>query len=155
MLKRLLIVAFTIGAAAVFAQAPAPKPLTIAAADLQKLKWIEGSWKGSGGGVPAFYERYRLDGTALLVDSLTAEGKVTETSRFELRNGEFRSGSATTGSVATVLDDKGITFEFVQTNRGSFRWERESANAWKAILKWPAAGTRAAGERVYTMERMK
>jgi len=154
MRKRFLIVVLLTCAATVFAQSTSPKPLTIAAADLQKLKWIEGSWRGTGGGVPPFYERYRFDGTTLLVDSLT-DGKVTDTSKFELIKGEFRSGTAADGSVATLLDAKGITFEFNQTRRGSFRWETESANVWKAILKWPASGTRAAGELIYTMERMK
>jgi hypothetical protein len=33
---------------------PAPAPKEIVAADLKKLRWIEGSWRGTGGGVPTF-----------------------------------------------------------------------------------------------------
>ena len=84
------------------AQTPAPKPRTLTAADLQKLKWIEGSWKGTGGGVPTFYERYRFENsTTLLVDTLEND-KVKDTSRFELKNGEFGSGADPSRSVATA-----------------------------------------------------
>ena len=155
MRKPLLALALVVLSATVLAQAPAPKPLKLAAADLQKLKWIEGSWKGTGGNVPAFYERYRIEGTTLIVEGLEETRKVKDTSRFELVNGELRSGTAANGSVAIILDDKGITFEFTQTNRGSFRWQRESADVWKAILKWPASGNRTAGELIYRMERLK
>jgi hypothetical protein len=151
--KRFLVFGLLICAAtAAMAQATPPKPQTLTPADIQKLKWIEGSWRGTGGGVPPFFERYRLEESALVVESLE-NGKVTSTSRFELRNGELwvTNGS----SVATVFDDKGITFEFVQRNRGSYRWEHVSADQWKAILKWPASEKREAGERIYTMERQK
>ena len=141
-------------AASTFAQSAALKPASITAEGLQKLKWIEGSWRGTGGGVPAFFERYTFDGTTLVVESLT-DGKVTDTSRFELKNGEFRTGAAGAGSVAIALDDKGITFGNDQPNRGTYRWQRETADMWKAILQWPASGNRAAGERIYTMERVK
>ena len=56
---------------------------------------------------------------------------------------------------SAVSLDNGITFANDNVNRGTYRWERESADVWKAILKWPASGNRAAGERVYTMERTK
>ena len=155
MRKQLLVLALLVLSATALAQSPAPKPLKIAAADLAKLKWIEGSWKGTGGGVPTFYERYRLEGTTLIVEGLDEKRTVKDTSKHELVNGEFRSGPADNGSVATILDDKGITFEFTRTNRGSYRWERVNGDEWKAILKVPASGTRAAREVIYTMERWK
>jgi hypothetical protein len=37
--------------------------------------------------------------------------------------------------------------------RNSFRWQRETADSWKAVLNWPAANGKPAGERVYNMER--
>ena len=33
---------------------PSPIAKQIAPADLAKLRWIEGSWRGTGGGVPPF-----------------------------------------------------------------------------------------------------
>lgn len=136
-------------------QAAAPKPKQLTAADLKNLRWIEGSWRGTGGGVPPFFERYRFESpTMLVVESLEGE-KVTSTSRYELKDGEFGSGSDASRAVATALDDKSVTFEFAARQRGSFRWERVGQDSWKAVLNWPATDTRPAGERVYQLERWK
>ena len=134
-------------------QAAPPKPVSLTEADLQKLKWIEGSWRGTGGGVPPFFERYRFENpTTLVVESLEGE-KVTNTSRYTLQKGEFSSGTDASRAVATAFDGTSVTFEFVTRTRGSFKWQRESENAWKAILAFPASGNRPAGERVYLLER--
>ena len=136
------------------AQSAALKPRLLTAADLQKLRWIEGSWRGTGGGVPPFFERYRFENpTSLIVESLEND-KVTSTSRYELRNGELGSGTDASRAVATALDESSVTFAFVAPNRGGFKWERVNDKQWRAVLTWPASGTRAAGERVYVMERI-
>lgn len=136
-------------------QSAAPKPKQLTAADLRSLRWIEGSWRGTGGGVPPFFERYHFESPAILVvESLEGE-KVTSTSRYELKDGEFSSGSEASRAVATALDDKSITFEFAAPQRGSFRWERVGQDSWKAVLNWPASSTGPAGERVYQLERRK
>lgn len=134
-------------------QTATPKPKTLTAADLQKLRWIEGSWRGSGDKQPAFFERYRFENdTTLAVDSLEAD-KVTDTTLFVLKDGEFGGGSEGSRWVATSLDDNSITFEPVTKARNSFRWQRETKDSWKAVLKWPATKDKPAGERVYQMER--
>lgn len=134
-------------------QAPGPKQTT--AADLKKLHWIEGTWRGTGGGVATFYERYKFENDAtLVVETLTDEtlSKVEDTSRFELKDGSFGHSEAESGSVATELDDRSITFAPLGKARNSFRWERESENSWQAVLKWTDANG-AAQERTYQMER--
>src|SRR5687768_17503316 len=61
-------------------------------ADIAKLKWIEGTWRGMDGDKP-FYERYTLNGTTLIVEGLKEDGSADgEPGRFELRNGEFGKG---------------------------------------------------------------
>ena len=45
------------------------------AADVAKLKWIEGAWRGMDGDKP-FYERYKIEETAMVVESLKADGSV-------------------------------------------------------------------------------
>jgi hypothetical protein len=122
-------------------------------ADIAKLKWIEGTWRGSGVDQAPFFERYRFENeTTLAVDTFPDEklDKVEDTARFELKNGQFGNGSY----VASSIDDKGISFEPLKESN-SFRWERVSDNSWKAILTWPASGNKPAGERVYNMERMQ
>ena len=133
-----------------------PKPKTLTAADLQKLRWIEGSWRGTGVNQPPFFERYRFENdTTLAVDHFEDEtlAKVTETSRYELKNGEFRNDSGSRGYVATALDDSSITFEPLSAGSNSFMWQRDSKDSWTAHLSWLASGDKPAGQRIYKMER--
>ncbi|HKO44877.1 MAG TPA: hypothetical protein VJU84_16480 [Pyrinomonadaceae bacterium] len=134
---------------------PSPQPKTITAADLSKLRWIEGSWRGTGDIDKPFYERYRFENdTTLLVESFEDEkfGKVTEASRFELKDGHFGKTEGESGSVATAFDDNSITFSPLGKARNSFRFQRESADGWKAVLNWKDSSG-APKERVYKMER--
>jgi hypothetical protein len=134
-------------------QTATPKPKTLTAADLQKLRWIEGSWRGSGDKQPDFFERYRFENeTTLAVDTLEA-GKVTDTTLFVLKDGEFGGGNEGSRWVATSLDENSINFEPVTKARNSFSWKRETKDSWKAVLKFPATKDKPAGERVYRMER--
>lgn len=133
---------------------PAPTPASITADDLKKLRWIEGTWRGSGYETP-FYERYRFeDDNTLIVENLADESvtKVTDTTRFELKDGQFGNDSEGR-SVATELTGNHITFSPVARGQNTFRFQKESADSWKAILTWPASEKRPAGERVYHMER--
>ena len=129
-------------------------PAKLSAADLAKLRWIEGSWRGSAVDQKPFFERYRFEnGTALAVDSFPDEKleKVDDTSRYELKDGQFTNGSY----VASAIDERGINFEPIAGKaKNSFRWQRESADKWTAILTWPAADGKPARERIYNMERI-
>lgn len=139
-------------------QSPKPTPVAkhITVEDLKKLRWIEGTWRGTGGGVAPFFERYHFENfNTLVVEGLADEkvDKVSETSRFELKDGEFGSNEDGSRSVATALDDNSITFDPVFKARNTFRFQKESPDSWKAILTWPASEKGPAGERVYNMER--
>jgi len=83
-----LLVVVVCGEKTVDSQAPAkPTPAKLTAADLQKLRWIQGTWRGTGGEKP-FFERYRFENaTTLAVDSFENEKleKVTDTTLFELK----------------------------------------------------------------------
>ena len=104
---------------------------------------------------PPFFERYRFENeSTLLVESIPDEklDKIEDTSRLELKYGQFGNGSY----VASSIDDNGISFEPVPAKaKNSFRWERVSDNAWKATLNWPADANKPARERVYNMERIQ
>ena len=134
-------------------QTATPKPKTLTTTDLQKLRWIEGSWRGSGVDQPFFFERYRFESdTTLAVDGLK-DDKVTDTTLFVLKDGEFGGGSEGSRWVATAIDDNSITFDPVTKASNSFRWQRETKDSWKAVLSWPAKKDKPATERVYNMER--
>lgn len=133
------------------AQAPSPK--TITPADLVKLRWIEGTWRGTGTNQPPFFERYRFENDTTLVMEELADETATaakRTSRYELKDGKFGDDS----HVATALDDKSITFSPRVQGQNSFRWQNESKDVWKAILTLPAKGSAPAKEIVYVLERL-
>ena len=129
---------------------------TFTTADLQKLRWIEGTWRGTGGGVPPFVERYKFESDSILaVESLEGEkfDKVADVTRFELKDGQFGGGSEGSRYVASTIDDKSITFAPAIKAKNFFRWERESENSWKAVISWPATDKAPTRERTYQMER--
>ena len=138
------------------ATSPSPTPLQMTVADLAKLRWIEGRWMGTGGGVPTFFERYKFeDDSTLLVETLADESgsKVTDVSRFELKDGHFGHSEGESGSVATAFDGNSITFSPLGKSRNSFRFQHETTGKWKAILNWVDKDG-VAKERVYTMDRL-
>ena len=132
-------------------------PKRITTADLKSLRWIEGTWRGTGDVEKPFFERYHFENdSTLVVESFSDEtlSKVDDVTRFELKEGQFGNGGEGARWAATQLDDNSITFEPVARARNTFRWERQSENVWKAILKWPANGNTPAKQRAYQMERL-
>src|SRR5678815_1776120 len=80
------------------------------ATDVAKLKWIEGTWRGMDGDKP-FYERYRLEETALVVETLKEDGSRNgEPDRFELKDGEFGKGEGDRRSGASEITADHIQF---------------------------------------------
>src|SRR5262249_905954 len=98
-------------------------------ADLQKLRWIEGTWRGTGEVDKPFFERYRFESDSVLaVDSFEDEtlAKVTDTTRFELKDGEFGGGTRGHSYGAKSMDGRAMEFGPALNVRNSFCWERES-----------------------------
>ena len=124
--------------------------------DIAKLKWIEGSWKGMDGENP-FYERYKIEETAMVVEQLQEDGTVDgEPGRFELKNGEFGKGEAEKRSAASEIGDGFVQFVPGPAARGNmYRFERKGPDTWHAILEWKATAEKQAQQKVYVMERMK
>ena len=123
-------------------------------ADVAKLKWIEGTWRGMDGDKP-FYERYKVEDGALITETLKEDGSVDEgPERFELKDGKFGKGEGDEGSAASEITDTYVQFVPTGTgSRNSFRFEKQSDGTWMAILEWTAKGDKPAGRKVYHMER--
>lgn len=135
----------------------AAQGLSVKPEDLKKLKWIVGTWRGTGDVEKPFYERYSFENeSTLLVESFEDESlsKVSDVTRFELRDGKFGGGSEGSRWVATQLTEGSVTFEPVARARNSFLWQRVSDDSWKAVIKLPATASAPARERVYNMERL-
>jgi hypothetical protein len=153
---RFLLFAMFLAGCAQPSVAQTPPLKKFSASDLEKLRWIEGSWRGTGDVESPFFERYRFENeSTLAVDSFTDEKltKIDETTRFELKDGQFGNGGDGSRWIASAIDDRGITFVPLLKARNSFRWQRESDNTWTAILTWPAAEGKPERKRVYKMER--
>ena len=129
------------------------------AADVAKLKWIEGAWRGMDGDAP-FYERYRFEGTTMVVESLDEKGNVKpeDTTRFELNaNGEFgptgRPSDRRAG--ASSITESSVQFvPFPGSKGNSYRFEKRSDGkpGWNAVLEWPASGDNPARQKIYEMQ---
>ena len=126
------------------------------AADIAKLKWIEGTWRGMDGDKP-FYERYKVEETALVVEGLNADGSPDgEPGRFELKNGEFGQGEGDKRSAASEITPDHIQFvPAVGGKMNRFRFERQSNGTWRAVLEWPATADKPARQKIYIMEPWK
>lgn len=147
----------TPNAAAVAAQDRARPSNKFTPADVARLKWIEGTWRGLDGYKP-FYERYTFDGTTMIVESLNADGMPDgEPGRFELMNGEFGKGEGETRVAASELTANHVQFvpAVPGGRRNSFRFERQPDGTWNALLEWPATDDKPAQRKVFRMERWK
>lgn len=120
------------------------------AADVAKLKWIEGTWRGMDGDKP-FYERYRVEQNAMVVEGLKEDGSADgPPGRFELKNGEFGKGEGEVRTAASEITDTSI--QFVPAGNGnSFRFVKQP-HGWDAILEWPAKAGKLASSKTYNME---
>lgn len=124
-------------------------------ADVAKLKWLQGTWKGINDGKP-FYERYRFEGSTLVVEGFDDEKltNVSDTSRFELKNGEFGNTEGDQRSAATEITDDHVQFVPVGGSGNSFRFERQSGGTWQAVLEWTGPDNNPR-RKTYIMEPFK
>lgn len=132
----------------------APKRVT--EAELKKLRWIEGTWRGTGDVEKPFFERYYFENdTTLVVEGFPDEtvSKANDVTKFVLKEGQFGNEGEGARWAVSRLEDDSITFVPVAKARNWFRWERRSQDEWKAVIGFPAGEGKPARERVYKMER--
>jgi hypothetical protein len=141
-------------------ETPVPTPATpaqVTPADFQSLRWLEGHWRGTGGGVPPFYEAYRFvdDSTIqalMFADSTLAQ--VSDSGRIVLSQGVLTSRGENSVSVVTEIDSNHVHFAPQENAGNEFTWTRETPTAWTAVLSWTDQGGEAR-ERVYRMQRIE
>jgi hypothetical protein len=151
---------------------PAQPPKSFSAADVAKLRWIEGTWRGTGENMDPRYERYTLDGdTVLVLDNFGSEkmDKPVDTLRFELKDGEFGTANTSAHWAATEITDDSATFlrfapekpkgeapaghpQMADSPR-SIHWQNNKDGTWKAVIDWPPKGDQPVPQTVLLMER--
>lgn len=139
------------------AVAAAPAPTGEAAlADVSReqfaqLRWIEGTWRGTGDGQAPFYERYDVvDDTTILMQSFSDSTlrTTTDESRIVLTGGRVLQREEGSDRVSGAARIDATSIAFVPVNRGfTYSWRRGStSDEWIASIG-PTGG------RTYTMRR--
>ncbi len=126
-----------------------PVAVTVSPEEFRQLQWIAGTWRGSGGAYPAFYEEYRVvDDSTIQMRAFpdSTFSAATDSSRIELRNGSVRNGDY----VVVALTPDSI--RFAQAGRGGHTFTRTSADEWTATLHPSTPDGQAT---VYIMRRLQ
>jgi hypothetical protein len=148
-LRRVLVLAVLVGCAP-----KQDRPQAVSLADFQQLRWIEGTWRGSGGDYAAFFEEYRfVDDSTIQMKSFadSSLATVSDSSRIELRGGGVNSRSARSTYAGEVTAGR-IAFKRPGSTAGGHTFERVSDDHWTATLHPATAGGR---ETVYQMRRIE
>lgn len=134
---------------------PAQTPVRITLPDFQRLRWIVGSWRGSGGNYPSFYEEYSFVNDSTLRRRTFTDSTFTvvdDSARFEWRGG---SGAQVRGGRAypiTKLTGDTVRYQPpAGSGRGGSMWVRISASEWKAILDPASPG---GAPTIYVLRRI-
>lgn len=127
-------------------------------ADLEKLKWIEGAWRGTDkNGQNPFFERYRITDDGKIETDSFSDSTLTKTnsqSSTYFENGEIIHRSGAVVWTASRLDDSMVEFAPKENATNSFVWQKESVDVWTArLMSKDAQG--APKETTYRMERIK
>ena len=131
-------------------------PATVSPAQFAQLRWLEGQWRGEGGGVPTFFEGYRWvdDSTIRKHGFRDSTFRVpTDSGDITLRGGQVRSGSTERSYVVVALDSVSVRFAPERGVSNGFEWRRGAPGAWTARLTWDSAGV--ARERVYELRAVR
>jgi hypothetical protein len=119
------------------AAAPAaPMPAKFSLDDFQRLRYLEGTWRGTLPNGKFFYESYHFvdDSTILQGGHTDSTFRVkSDSSRFVFRGGEVIDSSGTTYHAAS-LDSNSVDFRADLDPKNHFVWTRESPDAWTARL---------------------
>ncbi len=126
--------------------------------EFQKLRWLEGTWRGSDGGQNVFYERYHfVDDTTIEIEYFGNDetlSKIKRKGNVSLLNGAILHRDESGGWSATAIDDKSVHFAPKQNADNSFSWEKQTSDLWLARLKLSDPQGKN-NDKVYRMERHK
>jgi hypothetical protein len=128
---------------------PATETAQYAKMDLQKIKWIEGKWKGLYNGKP-FYEIYTFVNDSTL-ESLSyhwdgKDSSKTSRSYVHYKNGFYYLGDKDNYKVVSITENEIKMLPNVEANNDVL-WKRRDSTGWDAILKAPSQ------TNTYNMER--
>ena len=120
-------------------KAVAGTAVVVSKAQVNALRWLEGTWRGTGGGVPAFAEGYKFANDSTIDISFFADStaaKVSSTGKIVLTSGQLFYAGNGTEYVATKISPTSVTFVPKGTNgKNQFEWTMNTPTQWTAVLK--------------------
>jgi hypothetical protein len=136
---------------------PPPWRQDLTPKDIERIKWLEGTWKGTTEGKEPFYEKYRFEDTTMYEDSYEDSSlqKVTESAKYALINGEFRHTQDGKRVVVSELTDDKVVFIPVAGQSNSYTFEKQPGGKWRATVEWPATEGQPPKKTIYNMEPYK
>ncbi|HET7602984.1 MAG TPA: hypothetical protein VFK36_08205 [Gemmatimonadales bacterium] len=143
-----------LGAACRPAGTPQNQAAAVTREQFRQLEWITGTWRGSGGEYPAFFEQYELINDSTLrmrsfADSTLASA--TDSSIIAWRDGIVESRSPRSTYAARAFTPTSVSFIKRGVAGGGFTFTRVSSDEWTATLHPAEPGREPV---VYTMRRM-
>lgn len=108
--------------------------------DFQKLKWLQGSWKGSANNQP-FYEGWRLFNDSTLVNfSIEIKDKDTvikESSALLFRNKKIVLGQETQWQATRITENEIVLKNDTPRFSNTIIWLHTGSDHWLTILEHP------------------
>jgi hypothetical protein len=143
---------------------PSPPPtiagtaVSVSKLQLNELRWIEGTWRGTGGGVPTFAEAYKFANDTLIEIQFFADStaaRVAHKGTIVLSTNQlFYTGNGTE-YVATKISPTSVTFiPKGTTGQNTFVWSLVAPGHWTAVLQG-GSGEITPPTVTYTMKRVK
>jgi hypothetical protein len=146
-----------VAAAPAIAQSQRGQPSTpFAVSDFAKLKWLEGTWRGSAPGQDPFYERYRFVNDSTMEISYYKDSTLTRetgTGRVYLTVGRIYHTAGPGRWGATRVDASGIYFIPQVNARNTFAWAYQTPDTWTATLRSGASGRETV--TIFEMKRLR
>ena len=147
-----VVVVFASGSSACSQANNSATKSTFTSADFEKLRWLEGTWRGSGAnGQDPFFERYHFDGdNKIAIDSLSdaTSSKVDNQGSIYLENGEIIHKNGSMVWVASRSDGSLIEFVPKEKATNAFAWQKESADVW--TFEWQGRMQKATRRKLFT-----
>ena len=149
-----------VGFVAVFASvlgptAPQAPEAYLTRLEFRQLRWLVGTWRGSGLSVPERFEEYAVRDDSTLVMRAYADSTfqvVTDSGTIEWRNGAVKSRSGKATYVVIAFSASAVRFMRPGAWGGGHTYRMISGDEWTATLH---ADTRRGKATIYTMQRVE
>lgn len=105
--------------------------------DLQRLRWVEGTWRGTNcNGMKPFFKRYHFEGeTKLVVETFSDEALKTSiaNNQFDLKDGKFVRLGGGPPLEAYEVGQGSMVFKVSVEKEYSYSWQSKTKDLWEVV----------------------